>query len=296
MVRSEADGHPRQNGHREEEHSPAGHSSRADGRPRHASQPSSHDGSARHTSSRRPEKKFLREVQDELEDQRQEWQFEIERLLSKNPMPTDMASKAQADGRNSYVDTSSGVPIFTAYVDVAEFSPKHISVNLDKITNKVVVKAEQRTGMGAVTKTFTEKVNLPRFADTERLTSRLSKKGVLKIEVPLMYYFPEQHDAKNGKPAKSFVYQVKTGRDGSERLEILVNTGTECSAQDLRVEVTGDGKLVIMANGSSANKSGGKLLKQYTLPELADIDHITSRLGRDGRLQVNVPLFRKRRE
>ena len=36
-----------------------------------------------------------------------------------------------------------------------------------------------------------------------------------------------------------------------------------------------------------------KLIKQYSLPAQAQIERITSRMGKDGRLQVNIPLARR---
>ena len=62
--------------------------------------------------------------------------------------------------------------------------------------------------------------------------------------MPLLYYFDDQK--KSGRQAKSFVYQVNTGRDGQQRLDILVNTGSGYRARDLKVQVHDDTKLVII--------------------------------------------------
>ncbi|KAI0208818.1 hypothetical protein LSAT2_006535 [Lamellibrachia satsuma] len=265
-----------------------------------------HDTAGHHTTGRsggrdkrRTDKRFLRDVQHELEEQREEWRYEIERLLAKSELKGAPPPNASNLGTNSYVDTSTGVPVFKAFVDVREFSPRHVSVHLDRITNKVIVKAVETTAAGAVTKTFTHKVSLPRFADEQRMTSRMNKKGILKIEVPLLYHFPQVSPTSGAKTPKSFVYQVNTSRDGDERLEILVNTGSEYSARDLLVEVTEDGKLAISVRRRATDSAGRacsktRRLKEYTLPPFADVDGITSRLSKDGRLQVNVPLKKRR--
>jgi len=159
----------------------------------------------------RRDKRFLQDVQHELEEQREEWRYEVERLLAKGEMHAAPSTAGASNlGTNSYVDTSGNVPTFTAFIDVREFSPRNVSVHLDRITNKVIVKAVEATGLGAVTKTFTHKVSMPRFADEQRLTSRMNKHGMLKIEVPLLYYFPQASPTSGVKMPKSFVYQVGT--------------------------------------------------------------------------------------
>ena len=197
-------------------------------------------------------------------------------------------------GQNSYVDTSSGRPIFKAFVDVSKYPQKGVSVNVDSLSNKVIVTAAHDSVHGNVTRTFTQKVTLPRYADDAMLTSHLSKNGILKLEVPLLYYFERTEDAKaRDRKAKSFVYQVEANGTGGRVLEILVNTGSEFRAKELKILVQEDNKLLVMGEkivGGGSQKEQ-KLIKQYTLPENADVDHITSKLGKDGRLQVNVPLI-----
>ena len=241
-------------------------------------------------------KKFLKKVQHELEEQRNEWADEVNKLTNSS-IVNPIKGQGKPEGSNSYVDTRSGVPTFKAFVNVSEFSPEGISVNVDNIQNKIIVQAQQRNSGGRVTKTFTQKVQLPRYADEANVRSFMSKKGILKIEVPLLFYFPMYALQKDGKPAKSFVNEVKTKADGQQCLEILVNTGTEYSARDLHVRVVDDFKLVI--TGERPSTSGHikqKLIKQYTLPRLADVDKITSKLAKDGRLAVTVPLLRNSRE
>ena len=155
-------------------------------------EPVQHDTAGRSVRRDQPktEKRFLRDVQHELEGQREEWRFEIERLLAKGELQGASPSNggtSQGLGTNSYVDTSGRVPMFTALVDVREFSPRHVSVHLDRITNKVIVKAVEATPLGAVTKTFTHKISLPRFADEQRMTSRMNKQGMLKVCLTLLF-------------------------------------------------------------------------------------------------------------
>ena len=133
---------------------------------------------------------LLSAFQHELEEQREEWKQEVQRL-TESAIPTKIPQTAQAQGTNSYVDTSSGHPVFTAFVDVSEFHAKSVEVDYDSLANKVVIRGQTINGIGTMTKTFTQKVQLPKYADDQRLTTKLSRNGILKVEVPLLYYFPQ---------------------------------------------------------------------------------------------------------
>jgi len=231
-------------------------------------------------------------VQNELEEQRQEWKDEVDKLTNGNVVHR-IPKDAHVQGSNSFVDTSSGMAIFTTYVNISEFHPRSIEVDYDNISNKLVIRGRTINGSGTMTKTFTQKVQLPRYADDQRLTTKLSKRGILKVEVPLLYYFPEQQN--KGRDIKSFVNEVRTNKDGTQTLEILVNTGPGVRAKDLHVHVTDDRLLLITADKTDENgETTRKLIKKYTLPPTANVDRIRSRMGRDGRLMVLIPLARTR--
>lgn len=180
------------------------------------------------------EKRFLREVQDELEGQRAEWKDEVEKMIEglhiqkviekehkRNGGPN---SSPASPGATNYVDTSTGNPIFKAFVDVSEYPASGLSVTVDKLDHKLIVTANKDSGPGTVTRTFTQKVQLPRYADDARVRTKLGRDGVLTVEVPLLFYFdPEK------KKSKSFINQVRTRPDGTKALEILVNVGAEVS-------------------------------------------------------------------
>ena len=185
-----------------------------------------------------------------------------------------------------------GSPIFKAFFDVSEYPKKGIAVSVDKIQNKIIVKGTQAGGMGTLTRTFTQKVQLPKFADDQRMKTKLAGNGILKVELPLIYYFPEEKTTVR-KP-RSFVNEIRTRKDGSQVLEILVNAGSNVKARDLKVHVTEENELVITAEKEARNGSvTSNTVKRYTLPSFADLDRITSKLGKDGRLMVRVPLKRK---
>ena len=252
------------------------------------------------------EKRFLREVQDELEDQRNEWKDEVDRLMMSAPTPpgstlgrrpgsaSSMEPPASPNSAvsNSYVDTSTGSPIFKAFVDVSDFPARSISVTVDKLQSKVVVSA-RKEGVGSTpSKGFTQKVQLPRYADEAMVRSKLSRDGIMTIEVPLMFYFPQEK-----KSSRSFVNEVKTRADGSKVLEILVNVGQDISPTNLKVRVNSNDELLILAERTASIRGApmtptSKLIKKYILPKQARMDRITSRLGNDGRLVVTVPLAR----
>jgi len=145
------------------------------------------------------ERDFLVKVQRELEDQRESWRSEIDRLSrSTVQLDTDdrlpsleyfpngggsggMSSTMDA-GANSYVDTSGREPLFKAFVDVSEFDANDVHVTVDKLADKITVKARQTPVSAAgVSRSFTQRVQLPRFADDARLVARMNRRGILKV-------------------------------------------------------------------------------------------------------------------
>jgi len=124
-----------------------------------------------------------------------------------------------------------------------------------------------------------------------------------QLEVPLLYYFPpEDRDITRDGRAKSFVYEIRDHpTDPScQLMEILVNTGHDVAADQLRVEVDDEEGLLITAEKLDSSVLGAArtarrhVIKRYTLPPLADVDNITSRLGVDGRLTILIPIRRSR--
>ncbi len=241
------------------------------------------------------EKKFLKKVQHELEQQRGHWKDEVEKMADsftlKNKVSTrELQSPDNPDtNSNSYVDHSSGYPVFKAFVDVSDYPASGLDVSIDNLENKVVVKAAKR-GADGITRSFTQKVQLPRYADDKRLVTKLSREGVLRVEVPLMFHFqPEK------KKSKSFINQVVTKPDGSKYIEVLVNVGHDTNAWNLRVLVDEKDQLLVMADKNveypdGEVKKASKLIKRYILPQNAIVGGIKSKLGRDGRLMVTIPL------
>ena len=147
------------------------------------------------------ERDFLVKVQRELEDQRESWRSEIDRL-SRSTVQLDVAdrlpsleyfpngaggggggSSSSSDaGTNSCVDTSGRVPLFKAFVDVSEFDAGDVRVTVDKLADKIVVQARQPPlGAAGVSRSFTQRVQLPRFADDARLVARMNHRGILKV-------------------------------------------------------------------------------------------------------------------
>lgn len=117
----------------------------------------------------------------------------------------------------------------------------------------------------------------------------------MQIEVPLIFYFPpSERDSERDGQAKAFVYGVRDDPNdpACQLMEILVNTGHDVSARDLRLEVDGD-RLIVFADVSS--RPGGinkerKVIRRFAMPPTADKDRISSKLGRDGRLSILIPI------
>ena len=241
------------------------------------------------------DKKFLKKVQHELDEQRGQWKDEVERLTDSFALKNKITSRELQNnsgtdaGNNSFIDHSTGSPIFKAFVDVSDYPPRGIDVSVDSLENKVVVKASKR-GADGVMRSFTQKVSLPRYSDADRISTKLSKEGILRVEVPLLFYFqPEK------KKSKSFINQVVTNPDGSKYIEVLVNVGHDTHHWNLKILVNDNDELLIMYEKEQEQPNGQvkkirKLIKKYILPKFAIASGIKSKLARDGRLVVTVPL------
>ncbi|CAD5118340.1 unnamed protein product [Dimorphilus gyrociliatus] len=223
--------------------------------------------------------KFLSEVQHELEKQRQAWGSEIKRLTEGVTPDNQESSKT-----TSLIDQSSGKPVFKAFFDVREFDRKDINVRIDHLINKVVVKATKK--MGVLTRTLTQKANLPRFSDNRKLSKKIGPDGILEVSVPLLYYFPPENEPK------SYVYRVdKQTENGKKCLEIVVNTGEGINPEDVDVQVVDDNELII--SGESTN--GGKnLRKKYYLPQGCSVDDISAEIIDKDHVTIYIPIYDKR--
>ena len=164
---------------------------------------------------------FLKKVQHELEGQRMEWKDEVDKITeamtrtnvaAANETGDDIDGEArvhpslqrQQSGNNTFVDLSTGSPIFKAFVGVREYPPQSVSVNVNKLENKIIVKACRPGSRGNPDRTFTQKVQLPKFADERHITSGLNVEGMLVLQVPLIYYFPPEKTS-----TKAFINEVK---------------------------------------------------------------------------------------
>ena len=246
---------------------------------------------------------FLQKIQRELEDERAGLQMEMDRLTVSTVLQAagtgGVGNSIRYDSeRDSYVDVSAGIPVFKAFVDVSDFPPGSVSVNVDSLTNKIVVEAIVRGASQQAARTLTQKIPMPRFADDARMRARMNERGILRVEVPLFYYFPEAGDRLEDRTSKAFVYEVRSNQDGSQIMEILVNCGRNVRAHDIHIAVNNN-TLVITSersSGTSPNSATQRtVIKKYTLPPLADIDGITTDRSSDGRLRILIPIRPSRR-
>lgn len=221
--------------------------------------------------------KFLREVQHELEKQREVWGSEIKRLTE----GINLDSNEDSSKTTSLVDQSSGKPIFKAFFDVREFDRKDVNVKVDYLMNKVVVKATKK--IGVLTRTLTQKANIPRFSDSRKLTKKFRTDGILEVSVPLLYYFPPQTEPK------SYVYRVdKKSENGRKCLEIVVNTGEGIAPEDIDVQVIDETLLLITG---VSNNGGKNLKKKYHLPKDCDVNDISAEIMDKDHVIIYVPFL-----
>lgn len=218
-------------------------------------------------------RKFLQEIQRELEDQRRQWSSEIERLTEGPPINEDNRSY-----KPTYMyGNSSNKVFFKAFFDVREFEINKVNVAIDGILNKVVVTAVKR--IGDLRKKLTQKVNIPRYADTNHLTHKIRLDGILEVTIPLLYHFPLKNN-ENDKHTRN--HKKNTVRI----LKIFINLENEIEMSDIDVEVIDDKTLMITGFTENRDKI---LKKKYLLPYNCIIDDITAEINEDYHLNVHVP-------
>ena len=71
---------------------------------------------------------------------------------------------------------------FELVVNIQKFTPEEVKVYVE--SQSVIVQAKKCTQEGFVTDTYENKFNLPEDVDVSRLTSGLSRDGILMIRVP----------------------------------------------------------------------------------------------------------------
>ena len=80
-------------------------------------------------------------------------------------------------------------------------------------------------------------------------------------------------------------------------MEVVVKPGAEVTLNDLRVEVSEEGRLTVYVERHGTGQSGNKerkVIKTYSLPEIAILDSISSKMANDGTLSISVPISGRR--
>lgn len=158
-----------------------------------------------------------------------------------------------------HVDNTTGLPRFVTSVDLSGFrlSVTKVGVFIDPLSDRrLVVEAMESGSKGKVTKCFRKKMSLPRFADVFGIKHRINVMGVLKIEIPLLYY-SEQIATMNEDEANrtnAYVYnnnrrlnfnnEINNRRRGEmepkeakDELEIVVKPAEGVKIENIRVKI-----------------------------------------------------------
>lgn len=219
-------------------------------------------------------RKFLQEIQRELEDQRRQWSSEIERLTEGLPVNDDIISC-----KPTYVcDNSPNQLYYKAFFDVREFERQKVKVSIDGILNKIVVTAVKR--IGDLKKTLTQKANIPRYADSNKLSHKINSEGILEVTIPLLYHFPNKNNRNNNF--------ANLKNNTVRMLQIFINLEKETEISDVDIEVIDD--KILLITGFTENRD--KILKKrYLLPNNCIIDDIDAKVNENLHLNVYVPFI-----
>ncbi|CAD5116967.1 unnamed protein product [Dimorphilus gyrociliatus] len=226
-------------------------------------------------------KKFLSEIQQELEMQRRLWSSEISRLTE----GVTINNNERSSKPTLIIGKSPGEVLFKAFFDVREYEEGEVLVNIDRILNKVVVTAVKR--IGDLTKTLVQKVNLPKYADPINMSKNINYNGILEVTIPILYHFPNQKWINND----TNYYMKKINKQKKKEyyaLEITVNLESYWQASKVDIEIIDDKTLLITA----FTENGDKVLKRrYILPKKSDMDRISAEINDECHITVYVPFI-----
>jgi len=195
---------------------------------------------------------------------------------------------------------------FQVEFNVQEYAPEELSIKTEGDVLIVLAKHETKAegGPSFVSKQFEQRFSLPSGVKPEKITSSLSKEGVLTVTAPRER--ASVTSSLNKKPIENNSGQVfsqssetKQESDGlphpkvsydDDQFQIALNT-SDYRPEDLDVKV--EGNTIIITAKQEVEESGGTRTRvfeqKFSLPSGVKPELVKSTLSRDGTLTVTAP-------
>jgi len=194
---------------------------------------------------------------------------------------------------------------FEVEFDVSDYTPEELSIKTEGDILIVLAKHETKAegGQSFVSKQFEQRFSLPSGVKPEKITSKLSKEGILTVTAPresiaLSAY--KKKGALENNSGQVFAQSEETKRsDGlphpkvsydDDKFQISLDA-KEYKPEDLDVRV--EGNTIIMTAKQELQEAGGTRTRvfeqKFSLPSGVKPELVRSSLSRDGVLVITAP-------
>jgi len=208
---------------------------------------------------------------------------------------------------------------FQVSFDVSQFQPEEISVRTEEQKLIVNAKSDGKASGSSVSREFSRQIDIPKHVDPLKLSSTLSKDGILQVEAPVAA--PDYHKIKSApdyghiKLADPFRGEISLGRhgspllhsavpdhksgslmkqeDGSSQLKMEIPIGPEYKPEDLDIK-TIDRKVVVKARHEEkahGRTSVQEFNKEFDLPADIDPNTVVASMTDDGKVIIEAQVM-----
>lgn len=299
-------------------------------------------------------KRRLREMEkryeEEVRKKKKEWEKEVERMkhefLKLYPSDKSWGSEELINdpfvlrrrGSTDVLDIRKMKTMFLEYpdggrrfkirFDLTNFIGDSVKVegDTDRVTVRACKKEEASSGE-EVEREYVRKIELPAEVDGEKLSSNLTKDGILIVEAPLppnvldisKFSGSPSHSTYSGFSASQSTASVGaatnrsnspsgagspatptppkigvpcfSGANGQRQMSLIVDVGTCFKPRDITVQVIKDNRIMVRAKHeerTSERFSKSKFVKEFELPEKIETYSLRGGLLEDGKLLVGA--------
>jgi len=190
---------------------------------------------------------------------------------------------------------------FTVEFSVPDYTPEELSIKTEGDILIVVAKQESKTkaGKSVVSKQFEQRFTLPSGVNPEKISSKLSKEGVLTVTAPresLALTKSRKTEVVENNSKQNFPIKQSEGltepkiKYEKDKIEICIDA-KEYNPENLDVKV--EGSSIIITAKQQIQEAGGSRTRvseqKFSLPSGVKAELVKSSLSRDGVLVITAP-------
>lgn len=231
------------------------------------------------------------EDEEEFEARKHEWQEELDQMsefliLKSTEEQKDDGVDQPVD--TAYIDDRDGMPMLKAVFDVHHFKPEEVQLSVEEGQLTLIAQCLDDRESAVFKKTMIRKVDLPKYVDHKMMHCDLDPTGVLTIEMP--FHLPPQR-----RPQGPSVVPIVDDGDGSRKIRLSFFIGPDFTADDVRVEKTGQRLVVTASYDAEIGVYGFQVTqrefrKELRLPEHCQVERVEHSLTAEGKLHVDLIL------